>query len=363
MPIVGLSWLIVAMTFAFAPAENLDAHLAAWANAVAARKSVRFDVTLRRTNLAGGVFKNPTMYNGSILIAMPDKYRLRLDNAADSKDFEAFVCNGKSVFAYSGVHKTVTEYKHGGWLHLGWHHLALDEFLPLSAISGRVATGLTNRFDVKLFKEDQFYIYLDLKPKRDKDKQDFQSIRMALFGPKTPFAYLPAQIYIVKSNGETEQWKLSKPQVNIPDLDPKKLFEYEKIPGFRLQKSLDLSSAKAAEPPAAESATEVVWAIPAVPCDRVGRGVFRPRCGLFRNRIAGYKCATAGAVPVTVEVIGVSSCDPPALPSSPPRLRFRLAWLSRRGCPRRQPSRRPCRRRLPRPTRSSTPTSRGGKRP
>ena len=163
------------------------------------------------------------------------------------------------------------------------YELGLDEFLPLSAISGRVAMGLANRFDVVLFKEDQFYIYLDLKPRQGKDKRDFQHIRMALYGPKTEFAYLPAQIYIVRANGETEQWKLSKPKVNIPDLDPRKLFEFESVPGFRFQKALDLVPVKDAMAPA----TEVVWAIPAVPCDPVGRVVFRPRCGLFRNRICG----------------------------------------------------------------------------
>jgi TIGR03009 family protein len=359
MPAVGFALMVGVMTSLLGDphalsAAKLDAHLAAWAKAVDARKNIRCEVTLRRICPVALVFKGETTYHGSVLIAMPDKYRLRLDNAADSKDFEAFICNGKSVFAYNGLQKTVTEYKPGGWLYLG-----LDEFPAFSAISGVVVNGLVNRFDVNLFKEDQHYIYLDLKPKREKDKQDFQRIRLALYGPKSGFAYLPAQIYILRPNGEAEQWRLSKPKVDIPDLEPSKIFVYENVPGFRFLKAPDPSPAKELVPPVAEA----VWAIPAVPCDPVGRASFRPRCGLFRNRNAGYKCATAGAVPVSVEVIGVPSCDPPALPSSPSRLRFRLGWLSRRGCPRRRPSPRPCRRRSPQQTRSSTPTSRGGKRP
>ena len=63
---------------------------------------------------------------------------------------------------------------------------------------------------MKLFKEDQFYIYLDIKPRLGKDKQEFSSSGWHSTDPKTQFAYLPAQVFMVKPNGETEQWKLSR---------------------------------------------------------------------------------------------------------------------------------------------------------
>ena len=101
------------------------------------------------------------------------------------------------------------------------------------------AKDLKDRFDIKLFKEDEFYIYLDIIPKLGKDKQDIQQLRLALYGPKTASAYLPAQVYLVKPNGETEQWKFTKPMTNIPNLDPRKIFEYENVAGFRFQKAPD----------------------------------------------------------------------------------------------------------------------------
>ena len=55
---------------------------------------------------------------------------------------------------------------------------------------------------------------------------------------RPPIAYLPAQVYLVKPNDETEQWKLTKPMTNIPNLDPK-VFQYENVPGFRFQKAPD----------------------------------------------------------------------------------------------------------------------------
>ena len=75
---------------------------------------------------------------------------------------------------------------------------------------------------MKLFKEDEYYIYLDIKPMLGKDKQEFQQLRLALYGPKTQFAYLPAQVYMVKPNGETEQWKLDQTEDQHPEDRPAK---------------------------------------------------------------------------------------------------------------------------------------------
>ena len=106
-------------------------------------------------------------------------------------------------------------------------------------MTGMKAKDLKARFELKLFKEDEHYIYLDIKPVLGKDKQEFQQLRLALYGPKTgELAYLPAQVYTVKPNGETEQWKLSSPETNIAGIT-EKVFQYENVPGFRFQQAPD----------------------------------------------------------------------------------------------------------------------------
>src|SRR6266702_3326538 len=60
---------------------------------------------------AAGIFKGEKDYTGSILCMKPNLARLRLDYATDPRDFEAFICNGKSVYAYNGLQKTITEHK------------------------------------------------------------------------------------------------------------------------------------------------------------------------------------------------------------------------------------------------------------
>ena len=138
----------------------------------------------------------------------PNLARLRLDNAADPKDFEAFICNGKSVYAYNGLQKTITEHKLPD---PKTNPAGATDNLILDFVSGMKAKDLKARFDIAIFKEDADYVYLDIKPLVGKDKQDIQQLRLALYQARhAQVAYLPAQIYLVRPNGETEQWKLAQ---------------------------------------------------------------------------------------------------------------------------------------------------------
>src|SRR5687767_9245128 len=77
-----------------APDQKLDAHLAGWEKKMRDLNSFRFDLALERKDPSAGIFKGETKYTGSVLGMKPNLARLRLDNAADPKDFEAFICNG-----------------------------------------------------------------------------------------------------------------------------------------------------------------------------------------------------------------------------------------------------------------------------
>ena len=93
-----------------------------------------------------------------------------------------------------------------------------------------------------------------------KDKQEFQQLRLALYGPKTgELAYLPAQVYTVKPNGETEQWKMTEPKVNIQGIT-EKVFQYENVPGFRFQQAPGSRRRPGGAPRSADAAGEA-WAV------------------------------------------------------------------------------------------------------
>ena len=223
-----------------APNQKLDAHLAGWERTMSALKNLHFELELFRKDPAStGVFKDTKEYSGSVLCMKPNYARLRLDYKADPKDFEAFICNGKAVYAYNSLQKTITEHKmpdpklnpDGG-----------TDNLILDLITGMKAAQFKKRFAIEIKKEDEYYIYLDIKPILGKDKQEFQQLTLALYGPKTgDLAYLPREVLMLKPNNESEHWKLKNHQKNLPGIDAK-VFQYESVQGFRFQRAPEQKS-------------------------------------------------------------------------------------------------------------------------
>ncbi len=189
---------------------QLDPHLVAWEKKMKGAINMRTEITLKRTD---AVFKKDTNYSGSVLCMKPKYAVLRLDNTGDPTkvDYEAYICDGKSVFAYNGVQKTITKIK------LPQNQAGVDN-LMLDFLAGMDAKEVKTRFDIALFKTDEHYIYLDIKPLRPNDQREFQHLRLALYGPgpaTAKVAYLPAQVYMLKPGGDTEVWKFTNPQVDI----------------------------------------------------------------------------------------------------------------------------------------------------
>lgn len=224
---------------AASPEVVLDAHLDNWEKAMAGAKS--FSAKFEQTKV-DAVFKRPLKYHGSILCMKPNLARMSAYAEKNKNDFEAFICNGKSLFHYDWQKKTVTEVP----LTLG-----NGDSLMLDFLSGMKASAVKQRFQITQFNPaDPNYVYFDIKPKLPKDAQEFAMIRLAVFGPNVPppfIKYMPSQIYMVKPNDDTELWKLSEQAINIKDkdnrdLDPR-IFEYEKPEGK------DWKFEKAALPP------------------------------------------------------------------------------------------------------------------
>ena len=165
-----------------APADKkLDSYLDSWERTMTGLTNFRFELALIRKvdPAATGVFKTDKEYVGVILCMKPNFAILRLDYVPDlnnkekkKKDYEAFICDGKAVYVYSGLDETITKHKlpdpktnPAG---------ATDNFI-LDIMTGMKAKDVKQRFDIKLFNEDQYYIYLDIKPLQDRDKTGVQA--------------------------------------------------------------------------------------------------------------------------------------------------------------------------------------------
>jgi TIGR03009 family protein len=211
------------------------------------------------------VFQKAREYSGSVLCMKPNLARMRLANVADSKDYEAIICDGKSVFFYSGLEKAITEFK----LPAGAGPGASDNLL-IDFLSGMTAQAVKQRFQISLYNEDANYVYLDIKPLQPKDQQEFEMARFALFGPNVPkpnVPYLPVAVYLVKPNGDSESWRFTEPKTNLPGVDAK-LFQFEDVPGFQRKTAPPAGQAPPGQPMR-----------PGVPGLPAGPGAVRPNNG------------------------------------------------------------------------------------
>ena len=228
------------------PDAKLQTHLDGWEKTMAGLTNFRFVLSLKRTN---PTFPDaPKLYSGVVLCMKPNYAVLRLNYDADKtgNEYEAFICDGKKVYEYNGLQKSITHWKLPD---PKTNPAGATDNLMLDFLSGMKAKDARDRFDISLYKEDEKgnYIYLDVKPKLAKDKAEFQQLRMALYGSSTKWTYLPAQVYLVKPSGDTEQWSFKEPQTNIPGLAAKD-FAYQPVKGFTDQEGKPPAAAPPAPP-------------------------------------------------------------------------------------------------------------------
>jgi len=190
---------------------KLDAYLGEWEKKMASVANVRMEIALKQTDV---VFKKDTNKTGVVLCMKPNYAILRLDNVADKIDYEAYICDSKSLYAYNGLQRSVTKIDIA-------KNQSVDN-LMMNFLSGMKAKEVKQRFDISLSKTDDYYIYLDIKPLRPSDQREFKQLRLALYGPgaaTAKVAYLPAKVYMVKPNDDTEMWTFTNPQLDLPGVD------------------------------------------------------------------------------------------------------------------------------------------------
>ncbi len=201
------------------PAE-LIAHLSAWEKVMqGATNFYCKDVSVVRKNL---VLRKESTSVGEIRCLKPNMAFLRLERKPapgqkpDPHNFEAVICTGQEVYEYDGSAKAVKIYKltNGG----------IGDNLLLEFMSGSLkANDVVRRFDLKLLKQDQAYIYLEIKPRLPRDKTEFESMILVLFRPDLPklerLAYLPRTVVIRRNNGQEEEtWNFPDPGVSVPGI-------------------------------------------------------------------------------------------------------------------------------------------------
>ena len=248
------------------PDPRLVQHLAAWEKSAKDVTSVRATFTLTRTN---PVYKvKEVTFTGAFLHLRPHFTRLRLEPEGDRADFEAYIQDGKCVYAYSGTAKTITEIPVAGralagrppanlppdapeWVRRFLARLSVVAVLPESNVALAVLTGpptgeLKNRCHMSFVKNDANYVYLDFRPRAVADLAVFTRARVALYGPnvaKPRVPYTPAVVQVTRPNNETETWTFTDVAYNLPEVGPD-LFKFENVPGYTFRKAPPVADKK-----------------------------------------------------------------------------------------------------------------------
>ncbi len=217
-----------------APDAKLVAHLQGWERAMKAVDKFAVEATLVRKDL---ITQRESKFTGNIWCMKGGFARLNIakavakDEKPNPADFMAYISNGNMLYEYDGGAKMVT------MINLGTGGAGNNLLLDL--MTGMSADAAMKRFDLKLLKVENPYVYIEAKPKTTEDKSEFETMTLVLCDADVKGrAYIPRMVILRKSNGQqTESWDFPDPKVN-PEGIEKKHFEPQKPPeGWRVQKA------------------------------------------------------------------------------------------------------------------------------
>ena len=180
--------------------NRLDALLVQWEQRMTGVEAIVCKCSREEKSKAAGFKK---VYEGEARYMKPNLVALRMIMPTNKEIWELYVCTGKFLYEYRPQTKTLR-------IHDVAPEQANFQNNFLSFLFGMNAADAKRKFDLTLTKEDQHYIYIDIKPRFDADKREFSRAQMVLFTQNM----LPARVWFELPNGDETTW-------NIADIDTK----------------------------------------------------------------------------------------------------------------------------------------------
>jgi TIGR03009 family protein len=129
---------------------------------------------------------------------------LKLEGQKEPK--EKFICTGTFIYQFVPEQKEIRYYE----LPKPTPGQVAEDNL-LSLLFGMKAADAKRRYELKLAKEDTYYIYVDIAPRSAADKSDFQRARLVL----NKSNYLPRQLWFEHANKSEVMWDIPNLQVGM----------------------------------------------------------------------------------------------------------------------------------------------------
>jgi TIGR03009 family protein len=223
------------------PDPVLVGHLNGWE---AAMKNVETFAVEAKITYKDLITKRESSSTGNIWCMKGGYARLNIiksvgkDEKPNPADFKAYICNSTTLYEYDGAEKIVTTVSLG--------KSGVGNNLLLDLMSGMTAEAAMKRFDLKISKTEEPYVYIVATPKNAEDKAEFETLTLVLCDATVKGrAYIPRLVELRKANGQqTERWDFPDPKVNPAGI-VKEHFEAKLPAGWRVQKA---EAPKAAAP-------------------------------------------------------------------------------------------------------------------
>ena len=206
----------------------LDDHLNSWESRMREVQSLQATIKREDKNKVYGATKKLSglayyAKSGTGATAL-NMAALELTEEKKTEFTEKIVCTGTYLYQYVPPQKEIRAYpiaksKPG--------QVGEDSFLGF--LFGMKAVDAKKNYDLKLFKVDTYYVYIDVAPKTAAGKADFTRARMVL--DKT--TYMPRQLWFEEANGNEIKWDIPSIQQNV-SID-RRIFDTPRTPaGWKL---------------------------------------------------------------------------------------------------------------------------------
>lgn len=187
------------------PEKNeLDRHLLRWEQEMAKVNSFAAQVTRSEKN---PVFETTDHFKGTIHYLKPSYVLLHMAKKDNPNSYERFLCSPNFLYQYVPAQKEIHVYQTSNSAKPG----AQKEDNSLSFLFGLKAKEAKRRYDLRLAKTDKYYIYVDIIPRRDVDKAEFQKARVVL----NRDTMLPRQLWFQQPNKEEVLWDFPKMMTGV----------------------------------------------------------------------------------------------------------------------------------------------------
>jgi len=177
---------------------RLDQLLQRWEQEMKGINSLACD--LNRTT-RDKTYGKDELFIGTAKYMKPNLAILDMAKKDNAQVYEKYICSGQYLYEYVPASKVIRVHelpqpKPG--------QVSDDNFL--SFLFGMKAEEAKKRYDMRLVKEDQHYIYIEILPKVAADKADFQKARLILSAAN----FLPRQVWFEQPNGNEITWDIPK---------------------------------------------------------------------------------------------------------------------------------------------------------